>query len=931
MSFSKKTILVLYVFLVLFSIKAQGEKLSTKAYPLSSTQPFEYYLLKHQDYLLRNIDSSGYYLDLAEKKLSYNNLIENMLFLYHKSNYNYRTSSNFDDVIKDCEKGLEIANKLNYHFYQVKFHMLIAVSSSRDENQVYKHNQKAYDIAKLYKMDHELALVVFNTLAIERANGNLDYVQKNLIQIRPKLKSAQDRIRYYILFALTTQDVDETLMYIDSGEVIARANNYKIFQEHFYAQKADLYRKHCFYSEALECFYKIDSLHIRDLGNSNIHQYSFVRSKLHYDLGEYNQAKKYFDIYRASQYGNVVKLGSQQDYYAYELHKSLKESSKALKYLENWASGMEKKNEVFRDSLYQVYRAQFELDKTQSDLIIKDSQIKLYRMEIIFLILGFIILLLITFIVYRIRYLKKQKEIIETNLRFSNEKKVNEIRKRFVENITHEINTPVTLIKGVFESSLRDNNYDQELMEIGLKNATQLTYDMQQILKFLKTNSTIAPVINQELILLPFFLEIINKFKINLSSKGLVLIFTYNFLDNSYLLSDKNKLATILSNYLSNAIKFSNTATEIHINAFFKNSEFVFSVKDFGYSLTQSELPFVFDRFFRGENNKENIGGHGIGLSICRELSELLDGKVYAELNDQEKSTSFYFKKVIDFTPNIIEEKRIEFKEQINLHLKNVENSTKKKILLVDDNELMLSFYKKVLSPYYVCDYAYNGIEAIEKLKEGNQYDCLILDVMMPKMDGLELLKSIKESNDFRDLPSIFITAKNFQETRNRAFNLGVHDFISKPFVLQELLVRIENVIRNNKSYKNEKLVSINIESNNESIEQTDPDFIQKTSNIIYENIGDESFSVEQLASLVFYSKRQLGRKVKNLTGLTPRELILEIRLRKAYEILKSSQSLRINEIQRIIGIKSTTYFYKSFKERFGVSPNQVRNQTNNK
>ena len=928
MTISPKQFFGLCFLLLSFVLKSQSHEVDKfiKAYPLSEYRPFENHLLKHKNYLYKNLDSAEYYLNQAESNLNRSNDLDNMVYLYNKSVYKYRISSDYDDIIKDCKKGLELAERLEYPFYKIKFYIILSLCSSNDTEQSYKYNQIAYNLAKTHKVDEELIGIVFNMAVSEEANGNYEYAKKHLLEIRSKLITPVSKLRYYLLFASVVDQLDEALLYVDSGETIADTYNLSVYKEHIYAQKADLYNKSGCYNEALAYFQKRDELHKDDPNDQYKHQYSFVRSRIYYNMGDYKKAKQYFDMYRSSQFGNMVQLDSSPDFYAYELHKALQDTAKAFVYLENWELGMRQRNEIFRDSLYQVYRSKFELDKTQEDLLAKDSEIKFYKIEIVFLFMGFVIILLLIFIIFQVKHMREQKEILETQLRLDNEKKMNEIRKHFIENITHEIRTPITLIQGVFENFMQSNYDNKELMDIGLKNTKQLAYDMEQILEFLKTDSTVNPVINKKIHVLPFFLDVINSFKVNLFSKGLKLIFTHNLTEESFITSDQNKLTMILSNYLSNAIKFSNTATKIHLRGVLENKYFIFSITDFGYNLSQSELPFVFDRFFRGSSNKNNIGGHGIGLSICMELSKLLDGEVYVEVDDETKSTTFYFKKYIGIETRSNDYKLIEFSEnEPSTHLSEFTNTLNPKVLLVDDNELMIRFYRNVLSPFYDCDYVYNGKDALEKIKK-QTYSCLILDVMMPEMDGFELLKHMKALYPNKEIPTIFVTAKDFDETRHEAFHLGIHDFVSKPFVLQELLARISNVIKNASNLSEEQNIKEELKLEVDESQIVDDKFLlNKVINLVEKHMGEEDFSVERLATWTFYSQRHFSRKIKQLTGLSPRELILDIRLKKAYQLLKHSQSIRISDVQKIIGIKSTAHFNKVFKQRFGVTPKQIR------
>ena len=214
------------------------------------------------------------------------------------------------------------------------------------------------------------------------------------------------------------------------------------------------------------------------------------------------------------------------------------------------------------------------------------------------------------------------------------------------------------------------------------------------------------------------------------------------------------------------------------------------------------------------------------------------------------------------------------------------------------------------------------------KLKEST-YQCIVTDVVMPEIDGFKLVEILNSAINPIMIPVIFVTANYIEEAKVDAFTIGVHDFITKPFVVKELIVRIHNVIRNNQN----RIVQVEQEEVTEAIISYEPlknlnddkQLLDKIIANIDEHLSKSEFSIAILAENVFYSSRQLNRKTKLLTGLTPSKLILERRLMKAEYILKTSTNIRISEVQKLIGINSTAYFNTAFKKRFGVTPRDLR------
>lgn len=193
---------------------------------------------------------------------------------------------------------------------------------------------------------------------------------------------------------------------------------------------------------------------------------------------------------------------------------------------------------------------------------------------------------------------------------------------------------------------------------------------------------------------------------------------------------------------------------------------------------------------------------------------------------------------------------------------------------------------------------------------------------MMPKIDGFKFKEALSENKRYKSIPFVFISAKSLEEDKLKGFDLGIDDYIVKPFNKNELLARVKNLIENKKS--REQWSIENKDLLEESIVSFDKKIIDKAEKAVLDNLSNENYKVVDLALEIGYSHRQLTRFLKQYTGMSPVKFILEIRLQKAYVLLQQKAFLTLSEVKYEIGITSTSYFNKKFKERFGVLPNEV-------
>jgi DNA-binding response OmpR family regulator len=387
---------------------------------------------------------------------------------------------------------------------------------------------------------------------------------------------------------------------------------------------------------------------------------------------------------------------------------------------------------------------------------------------------------------------------------------------------------------------------------------------------------------------------------------------------------DQNKFEKILNNYLSNALKFTPPNGQISVEAKQEGQHLVFAVKDSGRGIHPEDLPHVFDRFY--QSNRADTpaeGGTGIGLSLSKELAQLLGGEVWAESVLGEGS-SFYLRLPIiqaAVNKNVSPASVIDQEEVLTATI--VESAPIAKqdihILVVEDNKDLRDYYQIILSAYQVT-LAENGQVALNLLNTQPLPNLIISDLMMPVMDGMQLLNALKSSDALRHLPVIMLTARTNRQDKIKALRFGIDDYLNKPFDEEELLVRIANLLKYSAS-RNEPLAKENSPAPSSGLSQTEMNWLEELESYILSQLTKPGLSVANIAHEFAMSESTLLRQLKKLTGLTPNQYLREVKLNQAQMYLTNQTFRNVAEVAYQVGFKDPTSFTRSFKKRFGKAP----------
>ncbi|PID91775.1 MAG: hypothetical protein CSA96_06770 [Bacteroidetes bacterium] len=518
-----------------------------------------------------------------------------------------------------------------------------------------------------------------------------------------------------------------------------------------------------------------------------------------------------------------------------------------------------------------------------------------------------------------------------------------QMKLKFLTNISHEFRTPLTLILGPTEKLLKLENYEdaagvKQELKLMYRNERRLFKLINQLLevRHVETGNLKLSVAKDDL--LAYLRGIYLLFLPYAEKKEIDFCFESG-LDSIRILFDADKVEKIYYNLLSNAFKYTPVGGRIvfSVSRTKEAGDWVkICVADGGPGIPKEHLEHIFDRFYQVSNKHQSAKiSSGIGLSLSRDLVKSHHGLINVR---SEEGQGTVFEVLLPANPDAYSEEEILVEperdlnmEYISSMLENYESDGSEgldsapedeelfRILLVEDNPDLQMFLYNEMSPTYNIVSAQNGEEALRLATEGLP-DLIISDIMMPVMDGIELCKRIKENEITCHIPVILLTAKTGTESQIEGFESGASDFITKPFNPEILRLKVKNILDSRKRLANRFSESAKYIPENISITEIDQGFLEKLVRIVEENIDDPELSGDRLASELGISKGNLYKKLKTLTGMTVNIYVRTIRLKIAARLLKQG-NYNISEVAYAVGFNNPKYFSTCFSEMFRVSP----------
>lgn len=507
---------------------------------------------------------------------------------------------------------------------------------------------------------------------------------------------------------------------------------------------------------------------------------------------------------------------------------------------------------------------------------------------------------------------RKHKRLMEQQkyeMEITQQHEMDEAKMRFFTNVSHDLRTPLALIITPLEKllaleSARNLKTDLELI---YRNAVALLNEVNQLLDFRKLDRQKTQLSPSYGNLSDFVKETCDSFK-ELSLKNGIRL-ELNLMDTDISMSfDRNKMQRILLNLLSNAVKYNRkdgivvvTVNKILVS---EKEHVRIQVADTGIGIKDENKEKVFDRFFQEQHTATTYVGSGIGLHIVKEYVTLHQGTIRITDNQPQGSIFTITLPVVDRTN---EERQL-------CHDSKEEGVS---VLVVEDNDDFRHFLIGCLKEHYQVFEASDGKEALEILSQ-QSVQMVISDVMMPVMDGLELCHAVKTDIRFSHIPVILLTARTAEKHVLGGLREGADDYITKPFNLDILLLRIQKLLKWTRS-NHEKFGKMEVSPSEITISSLDEQLIEKAIRIVEDNMDNSEFSVEELSTQIGISRSGLYKKLMSITGKSPLEFIRILRLKRGKQLLEKSQ-LNISQIAYQVGL-SPKQFAKYFKEEYGCLP----------
>jgi signal transduction histidine kinase/DNA-binding response OmpR family regulator len=606
---------------------------------------------------------------------------------------------------------------------------------------------------------------------------------------------------------------------------------------------------------------------------------------------------------------------------------------------------------------FEVSRKDEQIETLNKENLYKTAQLSKQRIIIMLVLLSTLLSIIVALILYnRFRLKRKlaiilenknneieqqQQEILAMNdmLGKQNEdlQEMDNVKSRFFTNISHEFRTPLSLIIGPLDA-MKDKAKDpatKNEFNFMLKHANSLLNLINQLLDLSKLQMAGLQLQLSNSDINKFLSTLIDSF----SCRAAELEVRLNYVSNlpcNVLWFDKDKIGKIMVNLLSNALKHTPREgfVEVLLNAIPEKPDYIeIIVRDNGIGIERHEIKNIFEPFYQSEATiNRKIEGSGIGLALVKELVELHGGAIsvssetgkgaefkvciavnkdrlpLAEISDDKKGVASFC-----FSAEILSD------NTTNVRNKAIKDKTT--ILVVEDNDDMRGYITKNLCKEYQIIEAINGKQGYDKAKELSP-DLIIADVMMPVIDGYEMTRLIKNDSLTSHIPVIMLTAKASEESKIEGLESAADDYISKPFNMKELLLRINNAITNRQRLRDKFRKSITVNPSEVTATSLDEQFLTKALQIIENHLTESEFSVDDFCTAIGISKTHVYRKLKALTNQSFTEFLRTIRLKRAASLL-SIKTGNLTEIAYQTGFTNLSYFSRSFKEQFGVNPSE--------
>lgn len=564
----------------------------------------------------------------------------------------------------------------------------------------------------------------------------------------------------------------------------------------------------------------------------------------------------------------------------------------------------------------------------------KQQQQIRFQNTVIISIAAILIILVIFAFILRKQLVERKKLLHKIEGQSAKLQELDKAKTRFFANISHDLRSPLTLILGALDKIIeRDyeimDNDSKELLDLGIKNGKRLLYLADEIMDLTRLEEGKVSLELQYVKIVPYLRLLTKMFSSAADIKSIELKFTTHAEDETTLQIDPHQFEKIIYNLLSNAIKFTpeNGVVDVQLNTEKKDLEILIS--DSGPGIPKESLDLIFDRYYQSTDSISSQAGVGIGLALVKELVELHGGSIHASSGNVGTifSIRFPFKKSDWISKAIIPERSLDVvtrnslwmdlqDEKEKLQVPGITNADKdaNAVLIVEDHRELRSYLKSILSSEFRVYLAANGTNALDMLQT-EKIDLIITDLMMPYMDGFELVDHLKNDKELRKIPVVVVSARTDKKEKLNLISKGAEDVISKPFDKEELMAKVQNIL--GREWDSNQVFS---KLYGESTEEFEKNIMHRLEDLILKRIDDPHLSVLDLADEMAASERKVYRLIKKISGLTPYELIKEVRWQYLENHLKNNKVRTATEAAQLIGMNNVSSFSSQYEKRFGHS-----------
>lgn len=520
-------------------------------------------------------------------------------------------------------------------------------------------------------------------------------------------------------------------------------------------------------------------------------------------------------------------------------------------------------------------------------------------------------------------------------------------------NIAHELLTPLTIVAASVErlrNTAPDYERDYDLMDLNISRVVRL---LQQILETSKSqagelklrvaNGDVMNYIRETALCIePLMAKKELNFSVHCKPESMM-----GWIDT-------DKLDKIIFNLLSNAAKYTGKEGKegkvaVDVTTDSRYEKVIIRVSDNGMGIPKEGMKHLFTRFHDGEYRKHSTFGTGIGLALTHDLVKLHKGTIQCESYEGQGTTfiielpikkNAFSSSQIDETQQIHpEEPRsniVDLASALTPVVEDIpeappveENDDTYTILVVEDNVELLMLMKQLLQQHYHVLTAFNGREALEAVHT-HEIDLIVSDVMMPEMDGNELTRQVKQDSDYSHLPIILLTANTQEEDRKESLLIGADDYITKPFRMGDLQLRINNIVENRRRIRHifkQQTIEQSIEESKETIPAPDNEFLERAIRCLDEHLSDSDYDRDAFARDMGASASTLYNKLRAVTGMNVSGFIRNHRIKAACRLALQHPDLRVSDIAYQVGFKDPKYFATTFKKEMGMQPSEYFEQ----